>query len=360
MDLKEEKRNTTFITTKKKCLVLDLDNTLWGGVVGEEGIGGIRLGFEVPGSYFLSFQQAILDLHNKGVILAINSKNNKQDALNVIKNHPNMILKDRHFAAIRINWNDKVENMCEIAEELNIGLDSMVFLDDDPYNRSLVRNLLPEVEVPELPSNPSQYTSFLMESAYFGQGELTDEDKMRGSMYVTERLRKKTEVQHSSRESFLHGLGLKVSCFLDDTSCLARLAQLTEKTNQFNFNKIPLTEEDILVYINSPKHVVFHLSARDSFGDYGVIGFALIFKDKYIWRLDSLLVSCRALGRGIEEAFLDVILKHAREEEVESIEAVFKESERNQPAKAFLETYFDNMHYSIGANKITPTWIEHI
>ena len=177
----------------KKCLVLDLDNTLWGGVVGEDGFEGIHLGLSSPGNSFIAFQQAILDVHNKGVILAINSRNNEEDAFSVIRRHPNMILKEHHFAAFRINWKDKAENIKEIAQELNIGIDSIVFLDDDETNRELVRTLHPEVAVPELPKDPKEYTKFFNTLTYFETTVITDEDQMRGNLYVTERLRKEVE-----------------------------------------------------------------------------------------------------------------------------------------------------------------------
>lgn len=151
----------------KKCLILDLDNTLWGGVVGEDGIDGIELSLSAPGNSFMAFQQAILDHYDRGVILAINSRNNPEDAMDVIRNHPNMILKEHHFAALRMNWNDKAENIRDLAKELNIGLDSMVFLDDDPTNRALVRSLVPEVTVPELPADQREYTRFLNSLPYF-------------------------------------------------------------------------------------------------------------------------------------------------------------------------------------------------
>src|SRR3989344_1885190 len=148
----------------KKFIVLDLDNTLWGGIVGEVGTGGIDLGLDDRGANFVAFQQMLLDLYGQGFILAINSKNNLNDAMEVIRDHPHMVLREKHFGALRINWEDKVENMQSIAKELNIDLNSLVFLDDDPTNRSLVKALLPEVEVPDLPENPELYTRFLMRS----------------------------------------------------------------------------------------------------------------------------------------------------------------------------------------------------
>lgn len=190
----------------KKCVVLDLDNTLWGGVIGEDGMEGIALSLAPPGNSFVAFQQALLDLYNKGIILAINSRNNEADAFEVIRNHPNQILKEHHFAAYRINWNDKASNIRELAKELNIGLDSMVFLDDDKTNREMVRALVPEVEVPELPESPKEYTKFLNSLDYFSTEVITDEDKMRGNLYVTERLRKEQEKAFTSKEEFLESL----------------------------------------------------------------------------------------------------------------------------------------------------------
>jgi len=238
----------------KKCLVLDLDNTLWGGVIGEDGKDGIALSLTPPGNSFMAFQQAILDHYDRGVILAINSRNNENDVWDVIRNHPNQILKEKHFAAYRINWNDKAENIKELAKELNIGLDSMVFLDDDPTNRAMVRALVPEVEVPELPVDPKEYTQFLNSLPYFESLVITDEDKMRGNLYVTERLRKEEEKQYESKEDFLKSLDLSLFIFKDDNSCIPRLSQLTGKTNQFNTLKQPLSEDEISEYIKNENH----------------------------------------------------------------------------------------------------------
>ena len=272
----------------KKCLVLDLDNTLWGGVVGEEGLDGIKLGWDASGRGFVAFQQAILDLHNRGIILALNSRNNYEDAMAVIRRHPNMVLKENNFASLRINWNEKPDNMREIAKELNIGLDSLVFLDDDPVNRAVMRNALPEVETPDLPQDPEKYAKFLLTLPYFKGGVTTDEDKMRGNLYVTERLRKAAENNYGAKEDFLKSLEIEVHCYQDDSSCLSRLAQLTEKTNQFNTNKKPMSENEISRRIAEPSHSIFHAAARDKFGDYGVIAFASINKDSEEWLIESL------------------------------------------------------------------------
>lgn len=343
---------------EKKCLVLDLDNILWGGVIGEDGLDGIKLGFDEPGAGFVAFQQAVLDLHNRGVILAINSKNNHEDAMRVIREHPNMVLKEKNFAAVRVNWGDKSENMREIAEELNIGLDSFVFLDDDPTNREIMRGILPEVETPDLPPDPSDYAKFLMGLPYFHGGIITDEDRMRGNLYVTERLRKSAEKNFTSSGEYLRNLELEVVFYKDDKSYISRLAQLTGKTNQFNMNKTPLAEEEILNYINDPRHIVIHAAAKDRFGDYGIIAFALLDKSSPDWVIKSMLMSCRALGRGIEETFMEALAGLARENNAAKLQVLFSKSEKNRPAEDFLNKHFADYHYDLSKKSITPSWIK--
>lgn len=342
----------------KKCIVLDLDNTLWGGVVGEEGIDGIALSLKPPGNGFMAFQQALLDHYNRGVLLAINSRNNPDDAWEVIRTHPNMILKENHFAAARINWNDKVQNLRELAEELNIGLDSMVFLDDDPTNRELARALLPEVETPDLPADPSQYAGFLNSLNYFDSKVITDEDKMRGNLYVTDRLRKEEEKNYENKEDFLNNLSLKLSVYEDNDSCVSRLAQLTEKTNQFNTYKQPLTEKEVVNFIKSPDYTVFHAKLQDKFGDHGVIAFALVNKNENVWHIQSLLMSCRVFGREVEEAFFGTISKRAAEEGIKRMTIALEETPKNVPAREFVEKHFKDGKCVVPKTPYIPSWIK--
>ncbi len=341
----------------KKCIVLDLDNTLWGGIVGEDGIDGIALSLQAPGNSFIAFQQALLDYYNRGIILAINSRNNPEDALNVIRNHSNMILKEHHFAAARINWEDKVVNIRELAKELNIGLDSMVFLDDDPTNREMVRALVPEVTVPDLPVDPKDYTKFLNSLDYFNVEVLTDEDKMRGNLYVTERLRKEEEKNFASKEDFLTSLSLELYLYENDDSCIPRLSQLTEKTNQFNTVKKPLSEEEISSYIKSNDHIVYHASLHDKFGDHGVILFALIDKENDSWTIRSLLMSCRVFGRGVEDAFLSVLQNKAKHEGVTTIKIISEVIEKNLPAREFIDRNFTENERKTKDSLTAPQWV---
>lgn len=341
----------------KKCIVLDLDNTLWGGVVGEDGAENLKLSITPPGNSFVAFQQALRDHYDRGVLLAINSRNNPDDALAVIRTHPNMILKENNFAAMRMNWNDKAENLREIAEELNIGLDSLVFLDDDATNRELVRAMLPEVETPDLPTDPSEYARFLNSLPYFPSAAITDEDKMRGNLYVTERLRKAEEQTHSTKQDFLKSLGLELTIYEDDAASLARLAQLTEKTNQFNTDKRPFSEEEVREFIESPDHRVFHARLTDKFGDYGIVLFALVEIRGTTWHIASMLMSCRAFGREIEHAFLSYIATRAAKERADILTVSFIETTKNIPAKEFVESVFPTGQISVTQVQEPPVWI---
>lgn len=341
----------------KKCIILDLDNTLWGGIVGEDGIDGIALSLQAPGNSFIAFQQALLDYYNRGIILAINSRNNPEDAWNVIKNHPNMILKEHHFAAARINWNDKATNIRELATELNIGLDSMVFFDDDATNREMVKALVPEVAVPDLPVSPKEYTRFLNSLSYFDTEVITDEDKMRGNLYVTERLRKEQEKSFASQAEFLASLSLEMSLYENNDSCVPRLSQLTEKTNQFNTLKRPLSEEEVISYIQSDDYLVCHASLSDTFGDHGVILFSLIKKSKDVWNIKSLLMSCRVFGRGVEDVFLSYLIEKARNEGVTKITIESEETPKNVPAREFIEKHFINNERMTDNSLRAPEWV---
>ena len=324
---------------KKKCIVLDLDNTLWGGVVGEDGKDGIVLSMSDVGSGFISFQQALRDLYDRGIILAINSHNNPEDALEVIRTHPNMLLKENHFAAMKLGWGDKAEAMREISEELNIGLDSMVFLDDSPLQREAVRSAHPEVAVPEMPTDPALYTKMLLSLPYFESNTVTDEDLMRGNFYVTERLRNEAQKRFENREAFLQSLSLQLKVLRNDTPALSRVSQLTEKTNQFNTNKVPKTPEEIGAYMQGANTEVFSAQASDRFGDHGIIAVAIVTKEKKNWNVETLLMSCRVFERGIEAAFVHAIASAAKDDGAETLYFKFEQTEKNEPARLFLEKY---------------------
>ena len=334
----------------KKCIVLDLDNTLWGGIVGEDGFNKIKLGPQPPGNAYLEFQKYLLALHERGIILAVNSKNNLEDAIQVIKEHPNMILREKHFACLKINWNDKVTNLKNIAQELNIGLDSMVFLDDDQVNRDFVRETLPEVLTIELPKDPSLYVSTLTELNDFHVIKITEEDKQRGKMYTQQRKRVESGKNSASFEEYLKQLNIKIHIKKADEFTIPRISQLTLKTNQFNLTTKRYQEEDIKTFSQDKKKIVGCAQVEDKFGDNGITSVFIIKKDnEEEWIIDTFLLSCRVIGRGVEEGILDYIINEARKNNVKRIIGNFIPTKKNKPSESFLANF--------GFEKLNDHWI---
>ena len=328
-----------FTGTNRKCIVLDLDNTLWGGVVGEDGFDGIELGHTSNGKAFVDFQKELLSLWEQGIILAINSKNNLEDAIKVIKEHPNMILREKNFASIQINWNDKAQNLVQIAKEINIGLNSMVFFDDDKLNQTRIRQEFPEVLTIELPNDPSKFSLILKELNDFNVMQRTAEDTKRGQMYSEQRERKEFENSVSNLDDFLKQLDIKVKMKKSDEFLIPRISQLTLKTNQFNLTTKRYQEEQIREFSNNENFVVGCAQVLDKFGDNGITGVYIISKNKKIWSIDTFLLSCRIMGRGIENAILSQILLDAKKNMIEEIHAEFIPTQKNKPAENFLSDF---------------------
>jgi FkbH-like protein len=321
----------------RKCIVVDLDNTLWGGVVGEVGVQGIALGTEYPGNAYRQFQQTLREFYDRGVILAINSRNNPEEVEQVFAQHPHMILRPEHFAAMMINWNDKAENIKAIANELNIGLDSMVFLDDDAANRALVREALPRVLVPEFSLAPEQYAATLLDLNAFHQLQMTEEDKERGRMYAEERRRKEMQTASTSVEDYLARLNIELTVWLNDAANLPRLAQLTLKTNQFNLTTHRYTETDIRQFLE--RDLVFSADVRDAFGPYGITLEAIVStKDETTADLDTFLMSCRVMGRRVEQVFFHTIVRELHARRFTTLTARMIPTAKNTPIQSFLST----------------------
>jgi len=324
----------------RKCIVLDLDNVMWGGIIGEDGNEGIRLGNTSPGNAYKDFQRTLLSYHNRGVILAINSKNNPEDALKAIREHPHMLLREKHFAAIRINWHNKVQNMTELAKEIGIGLDSMVFIDDNPRERERMRQALPEVLVVEMPSSPFLYKQTLEDLNDFNLLALTEEDKKRGEMY---RARKKREILRksiSSMEDFLKSLEMKIVIKHADEFSLPRIVSMVNKTNQFNLTTLRYTDGEIRkMKETKDKFEICCLKVSDKFGDEGIVGVAIIRKESDTWTLDSFLLSCRVIGRKIETAFLAKIVEDAKEQSVSKLVGEYIPTQKNAPVKNFYSSH---------------------
>jgi len=319
----------------KKCVVLDLDGTLWGGIVGEAGAEGIALGPTAPGIEYVEFQRALLDLTRRGVLLAVCSKNNPEDALPVIRSHPHMVLREEHFAAMRVNWNNKADNIAEIAEELNIGLDSLVFIDDNPNERELIRQLLPEVTTVELPRDPSLYRRMLEDMTDFDLLALTAEDEKRAARYQENAKRRAERGAAASLDEYLRSLQIRAEIGLASPDALGRLVQMFNKTNQFNLTTKRYQAEDVTRFLRSDAHRVYGLRVADRFGDHGLVGAAVVLAEDGAWRIDSLLMSCRVMGLGVETAFLHRICADAAERSVPRLVGEYVPTRKNVPVKSF-------------------------
>lgn len=324
-----------------KVIALDADGTLWGGIIGEDGFHGIALGPDYPGSVYLAFQRRILDFRERGFLLALCSKNNPADVDQVLEKHPHQLLRSSHFAAIRVNWATKIENLVAIAEELNLGLDSFLFVDDSDHECELVRRELPDVEVVRIPQRAVDIPSCLDQISRLEVLSMTNEDLRKTEMYAEERARRQLQEQLSNcgygLDDYLRSLQMKMVVRIDDLTQIARLAQLTQKTNQFNLTTRRYDEYAIRKMTEDPDWVVAHFSLQDSFGDSGVVGLAIVdLATLGLARLDSFLMSCRVIGRKAESCFLNVLLKQLMAMGVRGVEADYVPTPKNAVVAEFL------------------------
>jgi FkbH-like protein len=318
----------------KKVLVLDLDNTLWGGVIGEDLLGGIRIGPPTAlGEGCLELQKYAKDLQRRGVLLAVCSKNNRADAELPFLKHDAMHLKLDDFAAFAANWNDKATNLRAIAEDLSLGLDSFVFLDDNPAERALVRRELPQVAVPECGQNPWDMMGALERGMYFEGISLTEEDARRHESYRGIAARKALESAAPSLDDFLRDLQMTVEHGPVDDATLKRVAQLINKTNQFNLTARRYTEEQVKAMAESPSWWCRWFRLADRFGDHGLIGVVLAEKGRSAWRIDTWLMSCRVLGRKVEEFMCRSLLSDALADGVSKVVGQYVPSAKNALVK---------------------------
>jgi FkbH-like protein len=338
----------------RKCIVLDLDDTLWGGIVGEDGYEGIQLSPQFPGTSFVEFQRVIQALHERGIMLAINSRNNEDEALRVIRDHPYMVLRENDFASVKINWYDKISNTKAIAEELNIGLDSLVYFDDDPVNRELISSALPEVMTVDLPRDPALYAQTLMDLNVFNTFSITDEDKRRGQMYIEERNRTQLEKSVSNLDDFLSQLKIKINIQEADKFTIPRISQLVLKTNQFNLTTKRFQEEEILRFSEDKNMLVGCAQTSDKFGDNGITGVFIVQKNPEYseWSIEAFLLSCRVMGRRIEDGIMEYILNEARKEGIKRVKGRYIPTSKNKPCENFLP--------HSGFKKEGEDWILHL
>jgi len=312
----------------RKCIVVDLDNTLWGGILGEDGPDKLHLGDTPEGRPFRQLQTALKALQRRGVLLAIASKNNSADALAVLDNHPDMILRLADFSALQINWQDKATNLRAILTELNIGPQHLVFLDDTPAERKWVRDSLPEVLVPELPQDTARYADVLTECE-LDTLSLTEEDLKRTQMYHEDRERRVAQVAAPSYEDFLKQLELQVEIVSLPASHVERAAQLCQRTNQFNLTTRRHTAEQLTRFVESPDSEVFLMKVADRFGDYGWTGLAIAQINDQTATIDSFLVSCRVLGKHVEFALFWAITEWARSRDCRHLAGTFLPTAKN-------------------------------
>lgn len=326
---------TLLKTPKAKVIVLDADNTLWGGIVGEDGIDGIALGPDYPGSAYLEFQRRLLGLQQRGFILALCSKNNAADVAEVLDKHPHMLLKDGHFAAQRVNWEPKADNLAALAAELNLGLESFVFVDDSDHECAAVRHRLPQVQVVQVPARPLDVAGCLDHVARLEVLSLTDEDRAKTEMYAQERQRRDILAQAGgtagSPYEYLLRLGMQMRITVAPAKHVARLSQLTKKTNQFNLTTRRYEEQQVQDFIADEAMLVADFTLADAFGDSGIVGLAIFRTDTPAQAvLDTFLMSCRVIGRQAESAFLHALLRLLRARGITRVLADYLPSAKNQ------------------------------
>ncbi len=315
-----------------KALILDLDNTVWGGVIGDDGLDGIKIAQgDATGEAHLAVQRLALDLRNRGVVLAVCSKNTDSVAREPFEKHPEMLLKLDHIAVFQANWNDKASNIEAIARELSLGLDAMVFLDDNPVERGLVRSLLPQVAVPELPDDPAFYARTLAAGGYFEAVVLAAEDLARAQFYQGNAKRAELQKQHGGVDAYLASLDMTITFSPFDKVGRARIAQLINKSNQYNLTTRRYTEPEVAEAEEDPEVFTLQVRLSDVFGDNGMISVIICRPvGDAVWEIDTWLMSCRVLGRKVEHMALREVLAHARERGVRTLVGVYLPTERNK------------------------------
>ena len=324
----------------KKCLITDLDNTLWGGVIGDDGMEGIQIGDLGIGIVYSDIQRWIKELSKRGVAIAVCSKNDEDKAKEPFEKHPDMVLKMDDISVFVANWNDKASNIKEIQAILNIGFDSMVFIDDNPFERNLVKQLLPDVEVPDLPEDPSQFLKTLQSLNIFETVGISDEDKKRTELYREESQRTAIKSKSDSIEEFLCGLNMTGSIKSFDKFSIPRVAQLTQRSNQFNLRTVRYSEEDIIRISNSDQYITMSVSLKDKFGEYGIICVVILKKEEENGLfIDTLLMSCRVLKRSVEEYVFNNMVSIARENGFKKIRGEYVPTAKNGMVKNLYSDY---------------------
>lgn len=315
----------------RRCLVLDLDNTVWGGVIGDDGIDGIVLGQGDPaGEAFLDVQRMALALRDRGVVLAVSSKNDDEPAREPFRRHAEMLLREEHVAVFQANWGDKATNVAAIAKALSLGIDAMVLLDDNPAERELVRTTLPQVAVPELPDDPSLYPRYLAAAGYFESVGFSQEDRARSGAYEANAKRVAGGEALADVDAYLASLDMRIRFAPFDRPGRTRIAQLINKSNQYNLTTRRRSEVEVASLETDPGAFTLQVRLEDRFGDNGMISVVVCrARGAGEWEIDTWLMSCRVLGRRVEHAVLAEILSHARARGISQLFGLYIPTERN-------------------------------
>jgi len=330
---------TAYTRAPRKVLLLDLDNTIWGGVLGEAGVSGVELSEDGVGKAYREMQQVLKGLTAIGVLLAIVSKNNEADVIEAFRLHPLFPLRLEDFAARRINWNPKPQNIIAISEELSLSLDAMVFLDDSPVERDLVRASLPEVAVPGFPADPTMLKSWLLREIvpeYFERLKLTSEDQQKGLQYRANAARREFG-KRTTVEEYIRGLGIELSVHIQPWDFRQRVTQLIQKTNQFNLSGKRYTEGEVHRFLGAPDSDVFALEYADRFGKEGIIAAAIVKYQDSEAVIDTFVMSCRVIGRNVEFHFLKAIVSHLVDRSIKTVRAEYVPTPKNAVSSPFYQ-----------------------
>lgn len=324
--------------TVKKCLVLDLDNTLWGGVIGDDGLSGIQIGELGTGHAFSDFQKWLKELKNRGILLTVCSKNNEDTAKEPFEKHPEMVLRLEDFSMFVANWEDKARNIRTIQQALNIGMDSMVFLDDNPFERELVRTMIPEITVPELPEDPALYLQYLRGLDLFETASYSREDAGRTEQYREKAQRAAFEAAFQSYDDYLEALQMRASAAAFDPFHYPRIAQLTQRSNQFNLRTVRYTEAEIEALAQDDSRIGLYFTLKDKFGDHGLISVVVLEKQpEDTLFISEWLMSCRVLKRGMEAFIVDKILSVAAQQGFRRVVGEYIPTPKNAMVKDLYE-----------------------
>lgn len=322
-----------------KCVILDLDNTLWGGVIGDDGLQGILLGDYDEGESFVAFQNFLLELKRRGIILCVVSKNEHVNAVLPFREHPNMKIKESDITVFIANWDNKADNIRRIQQTLNIGFDTMVFLDDNPFERNIVREFLPEVIVPEMPEDPAYYLRTLADLNLFETASYSDADLQRADQYKGEAQRELVKATFTNIEEYLISLDMKIKLERFTPLHLPRISQLIKRSNQFNLTTRRYSESVCDELMNKPHCVPFTLTLSDKFGDYGLISVIILNLDKDEMNIDEYLMSCRVLQRGVEHFAMNNIVRFAAQKGIKRIVGNYIKTAKNDMVKNFFSGF---------------------